>query len=366
MFSSILVTFLILLAIWFAVARYLAGADLSKFDAPDKAAFARRQSFSTGDSLNEEHRQILKLLAGLSAQMKQLPLRQHLQQLRKFMDHMGGAREFTAQFVPADVGGVKAEWVFAPGADSRRRTLYIHGGAWAMGSPRSHRVITSKLAELTAGAVLAIDYRLMPENPRRAGIEDCRAAYRWILDNGPEGPQKIAALLVSGDSAGGNLALSSIAWARDQGLRPADAVVVLSPATDGTMSGKTVKSNLATDAMLGPMFAKLTRIPRSLLLWLSWWWNRARPSHPDISPIHGDLANLPPILIHASEDEMLLDDAQRYMNKAIAAGSSVKLQTWRHVVQVWQMFDPQLTEARQAYEEIHKFLQATLPPAQSE
>ena len=366
MIGSILLTLLILLVIWFAVARYLSGADLRSLDAPAKAAEARRQSFSTGDSLNAEHRQVIKLLADLATQMKRIPLKQHLGHLRRFMDSLSDGHEFTARFIPVDAGGVKAEWVVAPGSDSSRRTLYIHGGAWAMGSPLSHRVITSKFSELTGGAVLAIDYRLMPENPRKASIEDSRTAYRWILDNGPDGPEPVSALVVAGDSAGGNLTLTTIAWARDQGLRAADAAVALSPATDGTMSGRTLKTNLATDVMLGAQFGRLTRIPHSLLLWASWWLNRIRPCDPDISPVHGYLGNLPPLLIHASEDEMLLDDAQRYVNKALASGSPVQLQTWRHAVHVWQMFYPQLTEARQAFEEIGRFLQLSLPPARQE
>ena len=360
--GSILLTLLLLLAIWFVVARFLAGADLSLYDQPGSAAELRRQRFATGDTINDEHRNVLKVLGALSAQTRNLPLSQHLKALRRFMDTLSDGHRLNAQFVPVDAGGIKAEWVLAPGADSSRRTLYIHGGAWAMGSPQSHRVITSRFSELTGGAVLAIDYRLMPEHPRKAGIEDCRSAYRWILDNGPDGPQPLTALVVAGDSAGGNLTLTTIAWARDQGLRPADAAVALSPATDGTLSGKTLKSNLASDAMLGPLFAPLTRVPRSALLWLSLLINRIRPCNPLVSPIHGDLANLPPLLIHASEEEMLLDDAQRYQNKALAAGSPVTLQTWRHVVHVWHMFGEQLSEAQQAYAQIERFLDANLPP----
>ena len=363
MIGPILLTFLILLIIWFAVARYLSGTSLNGLDAPAKAAKARRQSFSSGDSLNAEHRAIIKRLADLAAQLKKIPFSQHLGHLRRFMDGLSDGHEFTASFTPVDAGGVKAEWVVAPGADTSRRTLYIHGGAWTMGSPRSHRVITNRFAEMTGGAVLAIDYGLMPEKPRKASVEDCRTAYRWILDNGPEGAGKVTSLVVAGDSAGGNLTLATIAWARDQGLRAADAAVALSPATDGTMSGKTLKSNLATDAMLGAQFGILTRVPHSILMWASWWLNRMRPCDPDISPLHGDLGNLPPVLLQVSEDEMLLDDSQRYLNKALAAGSPVSLQTWQHVVHVWQMFYPELAEARQAFDEIDGFLQANLPPA---
>ncbi len=362
MIGSIVLTLLILLVIWFAIARFLEGADLRVFDAPGKGVEALRQRFSSGDSLNEEHRQVIRKLAELSGGLKSLPRAQHLAYLRRFMDSLSEGHALNARFIPVDAGGVRAEWVLAPGADSARRTLYIHGGAWTMGSPLSHRVITSRFSALTGGAVLAIDYRLMPEHQRRATFEDCRSAYRWLLDNGPDGPQPLEALVVAGDSAGGNLTLSTIAWARDQQLRPADAAVALSPATDGTMSGKTLKTNLATDAMLGSLFAPLTRLPHSLLLWGAWIFNRMRPCDPDISPIHGDLRNLPPTLIHVSEDEMLLDDARRYQNKALAAGSTVTLQSWRHVVHVWHMFDEQLAEAGQAFAEIGRFLEAKLPP----
>ena len=108
--------------------------------------------------------------------------------------------------------------------------------------------------------------------------------------------------------------------------------------------------------LLGPLFAPLARIPRSVMLWGGWFQTRIRPNDPRISPVFGDLAQLPPLLIHASESEMLRDDSIRYFNKARAAGSPVKLQTWNHVVHVWHIFNPELTEARDAFEEIRKFL----------
>jgi ABC-type sugar transport system ATPase subunit len=164
------------------------------------------------------------------AQNIMLPMREHTAALRKYMDEIFANRSFDARFVPADAGGVRAEWVLSPGADPARRTLYIHGGAFMMGSPRSHRTLTTRFSAMTGGAVLAIDYRLMPEHPRRAGIEDCRRAYRWLLANGPDGAAPAQAMFVAGDSAGGNLTLSLIAWARDTGLRAPDAAVALSPA----------------------------------------------------------------------------------------------------------------------------------------
>ena len=193
-----------------------------------------------------------------------------------------------------------------------------------------------------------------------AGIEDCRSAYRWMLDNGPQGPQAARVVFVAGDSAGGNLTLSLIAWVRDEGLREPDAAVALSPATDSTSASPSLKSNLATDPMLGPLFAPLAKVPRSMLLLFGWMQNRINPRDPLISPVYGDLSRLPPLLVQASESEMLLDDARRYVNRARAAGSPARLQTWDHMVHVWQIFNPELPEAHQALEEIRKFL-ATVP-----
>jgi len=347
------------LAIWFLGAWYLRGPDLQAFDTPGPGRpVAPRQRFSSGPLLNDEHRAVIASLGGITASVQNTPRRHHLRILRDYMDNFSADRVFDAQFVPVDAGGVPAEWVLAPGADSRRRTLYIHGGAWIMGSPRSHRAITTKFSEITGGAVLAIAYRLMPEHSRMAGIEDCRSTYRWMLEQGPGGPATASAVFVAGDSAGGNLALSLIAWIRDQGLRAPDAAVALSPATDGALGSPSLRSNIATDAMLGPLFGPLAWVPRSALLWLGCLRNRIPPSHPVVSPIFGDLSGLPPLLIQASEVEMLRDDSVRYANKAHAAGSPVTLQTWDHMVHVWQIFDPQLTEARHSFAQIATFLAA--------
>ena len=259
-------------------------------------------------------------------------MRQHTAALRDYMDKIFAGRAFDARFVPVDAGGVRAEWVLSPGSDPARRTLYIHGGAFMMGSPLSHRTLTTRFSAMTGGAVLAIDYRLMPEHPRRAGIDDCRNAYRWLLANGPDGATPARAMFVAGDSAGGNLTLSLIAWVRDSGLRAPDAAVALSPLTDATLASPSLRANLHSDAMPGPLFGKLARVP--------------------------------PVLVQASELEMLLDDARRYVNKARAAGSPVRLQTWNHMVHVWQIFNPELTEARDALAEIDRFLAEASPPVE--
>lgn len=355
---------MLIVVYWFFVALALAwvvGAwRLRRADAVARDADSGER-FSTGPAPNAETLQVVASLGKMAPLLRDTPRSRHLAVLRQYMDQMFDDRKLDAKLVPVDAGGVAGEWVLAPGADPARRMLYIHGGAFMLGSPRSHRNLTVRLSELTGGAVLAIDYRLMPEHRRLAGIEDCRSAYRWMLDNGPDGAAPARALFVGGDSAGGNLTLSLLAWVRDQGHRSPDAAVALSPATDMSLGSPSLKTNLHSDAMLGPMFGKLAKVPRVLVVWGTWAQHRMYPLDVRMSPLHGDLSRLPPLLVQASTAEMLLDDARRYVAKARAAGSPAKLQTWDHVPHVWQIFNPELPEARAALAQIGSFLNAAAP-----
>jgi len=346
------------LLVW-AVARFhLRGEDLSAFDRPAATPFSR------GPQPGPEIAAVLQSMAVVPPLLQAAPLRQRKFVLRKYVDEAFADRVLDATFVPVDAGGVPAEWVLAPGADPRRRLLYIHGGAFIFGSPRSHRTLTSRFSALSGAAVLAIDYRLMPEHPRRAGIEDCRRAWQWLVGHGPDGAAPADALFVAGDSAGGNLTLSLLNWARDAGQRRPDAAVALSPLTDSTMASPSMRAHVHSDAMLGPLFGAMARVPQALLLWMGWLQNRINPCDPVVSPLRADLAGLPPVLVQASAIEMLRDDAQRYVNKARAAGSPAELQLWDHMVHVWQIFNPELPEAEQALERIGHFLEAAAPRRQ--
>jgi acetyl esterase/lipase len=342
-------------ALGWAVARfYLAGPSLGALDAPIPRA-APTPPGAQQLAVLERLRSVGEVPPGTS-------MRARLAILRERLDALGEAASLgDIELRPVDADGLPAEWVLAPGSDPARRVLYIHGGAFTMGSPRSHRALTCAFARLAGAAVLAIDYRLVPENRRLDGLQDCQHAYRWILANGPDGPGPVQRLVVAGDSAGGNLTLATIAWARDAGLRAADAVVALSPATDATLSSPSLRANLATDHMLGPQFGGLLKLPQAILLWLGWFMNRVRPCDPRVSPVYGNLAGLPPTLVHASEAEMLLDDARRYVARAAAAGSPVTLQTWPHVVHVWQIFHETLDEGREALEQIRVFIERHAP-----
>jgi monoterpene epsilon-lactone hydrolase len=155
------------------------------------------------------------------------------------------------------------------------------------GSPVSHRPITDRLARLTGCAVFSLDYRLMPEHRAWTGIEDCRAAYRWILDNGPEGPAPAASWSSAGDSAGGNLTLSLIAWVRDRGLRQADAAIAFSPATDAVLDAPSLRANIATDPMLGPAFGPGPGAAAPAALVPAGFTRACGPRIPRVSPLRG-------------------------------------------------------------------------------
>lgn len=354
--SIVITIILITVFIWFIGWWIGRGEDLTRFDRlPDPAA---SESFGHDSEPSAEHRQAEAEIRAMAGQVEGKSASERLQFTRQFMEELPSGREFDCEFRPVVANGVTSEWVLAPGADPARRVLYIHGGAFIAGSPNSHRTITSSYSAEIGAAVLAIDYRLMPEHRRQDGINDCRAAYRWLLENGPEGQSPPERLYVSGDSAGGNLSLVISAWARDAGLRRPDAVIALSPLTDSAYASPSLSGNLATDTMLGPLFGRLLKIPRPILGWVYLLQNRCRPVNPEVSPLRGDLSDLPPTLVQVSEAEMLLDDARRYVSKARAAGSPAHLQTWADLLHVWQIFTPELPEARDAFGRIGEFIRA--------
>ena len=344
-------------AIWAITRFYLRGEDLGRFDRAGHVVRGEPRNPSAG------HYEAIALLNELTGGgTGRMGSREQLVFLRRKMDELGDRADLHGiEVLPVDSDGVRGEWVLAAGADPTRRLLYLHGGAFTMGSPRSHRAITSRLSRLAGASVLVVDYRLMPEHRRLEGLEDCERAYRWVLENGPRGRAPLETLFIAGDSAGGNLCLALIAWARDAGLRAADGAVALSPATDGTLSSPSLISNLHSDHMLGPMFGRMAKIPRGALLWMAWFSNRVRPCDPRVSPAHGDLSRLPPTLVHASEAEMLLDDSRRYVNKAKAAGSPATLETWHDMLHVWHLSDGTVAEAAEAFAHIGEFLERCKP-----
>lgn len=357
---NVLIWLLLLALIIWAFERYYLRGNPGKYTPPDDPDV--HTIFSRPDGPGAEYPAIVKAVRELTFRITSNLHKDNLTAARLAFEDISAGRVYKSEFIPANANGVPGEWVIAPGADSARRVLYIHGGGFVMGSPNSHRPLTSKFSEVTGNAVLAIDYRLMPENMLVDCIEDCRTAYQWILENGPGGPEKVQQLFIAGDSAGGNLTLSLIAWIRDRKLRAPEAAVALSPLTDTTFTGASIRSNESTDIMLKPFLKILNRLPQFIKSWWALWRYRVRPANPIASPLLGDLSSLPPTLVQASETEMLLDDARRYVFKAHASGSPAKLQTWADMVHIWQIFDPQIPQAVEAWDEIGKYLKTVVQP----
>lgn len=337
---------------------YLLGEDLSKYDVNTPLTFTPPAGTPGQKEVEAFLTDIFNAPKAKGSRAEQLSAQ------RALLDNMGLENDFDcqhkkdiAEFGPEnDKEFVAGEWTIVPGADTARRILYLHGGAFTLGSDVSHRGTIYNIAKRTGCVVFAPDYRLMPENKRLDGVLDCQTAYQWILENGPNGAEAIESLAVAGDSAGGNLTLMVINWARDTGLRQADAVVAMSPVVDTTYSAPSFRGNLETDIMLRPMASLLAKFPDSVLLWMSWAINRTSPSNPRISPIFADLSNLPPTLVQASGIEILYDDARRYAEKRRVAGSPVTLQTWDNMCHVWQAFADMVPEGHDALDEIATFL----------
>ena len=354
--ASFLGLFLLLVS-WLLLRRFLVGPDLSRYDRPPIMRATQREEPSP--QVEQVHELLRRLRSGDSGRLLSP---QRVQRVRALFDEGFGGQErepaaLGVEIRPVEDGAVPGEWVLHRGSLPDRRLLYLHGGAFYVGSPRSHRPLTAQLSRRLRAAVFAADYRLMPENTRHDGIVDAQEAYRYLIDSGPEGPAPARTLFVAGDSAGGNLALMVIAWAKSQGLRSADAAIALSPATDGTLSSPTLRENYRTDVMLGPLMGPLLLWPRTLVLLAMMIGTRMHPRNPLVSPLHGDLSGLPPVLVQASESEMLLGDARRWVNKARSQGSPAALETWPGMVHVWQIFDTLLPEADEALGSVERFVE---------
>lgn len=271
------------------------------------------------------------------------------QYLRMQMDHAAGRMILhrDVQIVPVQAGTVSAEWLIPAGASEDRALLYIHGGAWFMGSPASHRGLVSYIAYESDVRALSINYRLAPENPFPAGLDDCIAAYEWLLNSGIP-PQKI---IVAGDSAGGNLTLALLVALRDADKPLPVGAVALSPATDLAFTGESLKTRAHLDPILSNLGSN-SIIPDYIALY--------DPHHPYISPLYADLNGLPPILIHVGDYETLLDDAVRFGECARAAGVNAQVVIWPEMFHVFQIFVPLLPEARRSVTQIAAFIKSRL------
>ena len=268
-----------------------------------------------------------------------------LEQMRQDWDNIFSQHpvENGSRCVTVDAGGVSAMQVSAPGARPDQAILYLHGGGYAFGSPRSHRDIGCLLSEAAQAEVFVLDYRLAPEHVFPAAVEDATAAYQWLLAQGFE-PERI---VIAGDSAGGGLTMATLLSVRDNGLpRPACAVA-LSPWVDMTLEAET----LVTKATEDPI------VQREMLLQLvDMYLGSSDRTQPLASPLHADLTGLPPLLIQVGERETLLDDSRNLARRAREAGADVQLEIEPNQVHVFQIFASRLDQGRAAIERIGEFI----------
>lgn len=244
---------------------------------------------------------------------------------------------------PVKIGGVGAEWVDSPKARPDHAILYLHGGGYVMGSPATHRSLAGKLSETSQARVLVLDYRMAPEAPFPAAVDDAVAAYRWLLDQG-FAPAKLA---VSGDSGGGGLALATMVSLRDKDVALPKAAALFSPWVDMTGTSETITSRASVD----PMVQK-----EGLLAMAGLYLNGQDNKSPLASPLFADLRGLPPMLIHVGDHETLLDDSRALDKRAKAAGVDSTLVVWEEMIHVWQLFYPMLPEGAQSLEGMGEYL----------
>ncbi len=253
------------------------------------------------------------------------------------------AASASVQTEAVEVNGVSAEWVSAAGVEAECRILYLHGGGYAIGSSATHRGLAERLSRAASARVLVIDYRLAPEHPFPAAVEDATTVYRWLLASG-ETPGKIA---VAGDSAGGGLTVATLVALRDAGDALPAAGVCLSPWVD--MEG--IGESMSTRSGLDPMVQK-----EGLLGMAAWYLNGADPRTPLAAPLYADLQGLPPLLIQVGTSETLYDDSTRLADRAKAAGVDVTLEPWDKMIHVWQLFAAMLPEGQKAIDRMGEFV----------
>jgi epsilon-lactone hydrolase len=244
---------------------------------------------------------------------------------------------------PGDAGGVSAEWLIPQGGASDAVLLYLHGGGYALGSVQSHRVLLEHLALGVGRRVLALNYRLAPEAPFPAAIEDVVAAYRWLLRQGVA-PGRLA---IAGDSAGGGLALAALVALRDAGEPMPACAVAISPWTEMESTGASTQTRAAVDPMV-----QASVLHEMAKMYLA----GADPKSPLASPLHADLRGLPPLLIQVGDAEVLLDDTTRLEPKLKAAGVDATIEVWDEMIHVWHLFAPMLDKGREAIERIGAFV----------
>ena len=278
--------------------------------------------------------------------LRRLPIRER----RARIERLAGRFKLPRGTVvaPLRATGLRGEWVSVPASSTNRVILYLHGGAFCMGSSASHRKLVALICAQSHARALSLDYRLAPEHPFPAALEDAAAAYRWLLASGIAS-RRIA---FAGDSAGANIALAALIMLRDAGDPPPAAAACISPPTDLTAGS----ASLTSRARLDPLVSVEAMVPL-----LRAYEGSADPGNPLVSPLLADLHGLPPLLIQVGSREILHDDSLRFARKAREANVDVTFEVGHQLWHVWHAAAPYVPEARAAILRIGRFLRERIP-----
>jgi monoterpene epsilon-lactone hydrolase len=270
-----------------------------------------------------------------------------IEETRAYFDQMG--QNFPLpdgiSISSADADGWKADWVRTENASQDRAILYLHGGGYIIGSLASHRHLAAALSQASGASVLALDYRLAPEHPFPAAVEDAVAAYQWLLQL----PIKANHLAIAGDSAGGGLTIATLLALRDKGIQLPACGVCLSPWVDLTNSSESYQT--VVDSMLRK---------EGLDLMAQGYLQGQDAKTPLASPLYADLQGLPPLLVQVGTDEVLYSEAISLEAKAKQAGVAVTLEVWDEMIHVWHFFYPILEEGREAIARIGEYVKGQI------
>jgi monoterpene epsilon-lactone hydrolase len=270
--------------------------------------------------------------------------------MRTAMDQLGRTPVAGTVIEPAALGGVPGEWVRASDAASGTVVLYLHGGGYALGSPTSHRELASRLARAAGMPVYVPAYRLVPEHPCPAAVTDAIAVYRALRQSGLDASR----IAIAGDSAGGGLALATVACLKAAGDHLPATVIGLSPWTDLALTGRSLVERHARDPILSAGVAAMEVTAKQYL-------GSADARDARASPLYSDYAGFPPLLLQVGTAEVLFDDAARVAARACAAGVPVWFDPWDDMIHVWHMFAGLLPEGQQAIDRIAAWLHRLIP-----
>lgn len=276
-------------------------------------------------------------MAAVLAYLSSRPWPLEIADRRAVYDSMGDtfsvAEDVEAE--PASLGGVAAEWTRTPQADHDRVIVYLHGGGYVYGSIKSHRHLASEFGRAARARCVAVDYRLAPEHPFPAALDDVLAVVRALVAGGTD-PRRLALV---GDSAGGGLAVAAMVALRDEGLPQPACALLLSPFTDMEASGSSFEDKADEDPAVKK--ATIEFVARAYL-------NGRSPRTPLASPIHADLRGIAPLMILVGSTEVLMDDSMKLARAAAGANVSTRLEVWPGMVHIWPTYHRILGAGRQA------------------